>query len=77
MNLGAVADCEVRVRSDDPSDARARLVTLSDKGTYACGLAGAEIDRVEDEWRKHLGHKAFAQLRAALISLRAITDPYR
>lgn len=64
-------------REPDPVDARARLVTLSDKGACVCRLAAAEVARVERRWRKHLGDKAFDDLRAALISLREITDPYR
>lgn len=64
------------VRRPDPSDARARLVTLSDAGVRLCRMAAEEVDRVEATWREHLGDKAFDQLRAALIALREITDPY-
>ncbi len=64
-------------REPDPSDARARLVTLSDKGADVCRMAAAEVARVEKRWRKHLGDRAFDDLRTALISLREITDPYR
>ena len=64
------------VRRPDPSDARARLVTLSDAGVRLCRMAAKEVDRVEATWREHLGDKAFDQMRAALISLREITDPY-
>ncbi|MDZ4267569.1 MAG: MarR family transcriptional regulator [Mycobacterium sp.] len=64
------------VRRPDPSDARARLVTLSDTGLRVCRMADTEVARVEATWRKHLGDKAFDQLRTALISLREITDPY-
>lgn len=63
-------------REPDPSDARARLVTLSDKGADVCRMAAAEVARVEKRWRKHLGDRAFDDLRTALISLREITDPY-
>ncbi|MCT7656820.1 MarR family winged helix-turn-helix transcriptional regulator [Mycobacterium deserti] len=65
------------VRAPDPSDARARLVTLSDKGVALCQIAGAEVARVEREWRTFLGDDAFTQLHEALTALRAITDPYR
>ncbi|KWX57068.1 MarR family winged helix-turn-helix transcriptional regulator [Mycobacterium sp. NAZ190054] len=64
-------------RRPDAADARARLVTLTDKGAEMCRRAGAEVDRVEREWRKHLGDAAFDGMRAALLSLREITDPYR
>jgi DNA-binding MarR family transcriptional regulator len=65
------------VRRPDPADARARLVTLSEKGLHMCTVAAAEVARVEQEWRDHLGTKVFQQLRAALLALREITDPYR
>lgn len=65
------------VRTTDPTDARARLVTLSDKGMAVCRAAGEEIANVEDEWRRYLGERRFEQLRDALTALREITDPYR
>lgn len=65
------------LRSPDPTDARARLVTLSDKGMAVCRTAGAEVANVEDEWRRYLGDRRFRQLRDALTALREITDPYR
>jgi DNA-binding MarR family transcriptional regulator len=64
-------------RRPDPADARARLVVLTDRGERLCGTAAAEIAKVETEWREHLGAKAYDELRAALVSLREITDPYR
>ena len=65
------------MRRPDPSDARARLVTLSERGLTACSAAAAEVVRVEQEWRRHLGDTAYRGLRNALIALRAVTDPYR
>jgi DNA-binding MarR family transcriptional regulator len=65
------------VRALDPSDARARLVTLSDKGLALCQTAATEVARVEDQWREFLGDKKFDQMNDALIALREITDPYR
>jgi DNA-binding MarR family transcriptional regulator len=64
-------------RRPDQADARARLVVLTDRGERLCGTAAAEIAKVETEWREHLGAKAYDELRAALLSLREITDPYR
>jgi len=64
-------------RKPDQADARARLVVLTDRGERLCGTAAAEIAKVETEWREHLGAKAYDELRAALLSLREITDPYR
>jgi DNA-binding MarR family transcriptional regulator len=64
-------------RKPDPADARARLVVLTDRGGKLCATAAAEIAKVEAEWRAHLGSKAYGELRAALVSLRDVTDPYR
>jgi len=64
------------VRTRDPVDARARLVTLSGKGVSLCRAAAAEAAKVEQDWRKHLGTKRYQELRAALVALREITDPY-
>jgi len=63
-------------RVPDPSDARARLVTLSDKGVALCEAASTELAKIEDDWRTHLGEESYAQMRASLIALRQITDPY-
>ena len=64
-------------RAPDPSDARARLVTLTDKGLALCRTAGKEVDKVEKEWREFLGERRFIQMHDALVALREITDPYR
>ncbi|WP_439033146.1 MarR family winged helix-turn-helix transcriptional regulator [Gordonia terrae] len=64
-------------RVSDPSDRRARLVTLSDRGVALCEVAACEVDAQEQEWRAHLGADQFAALEKALRSLREITDPYR
>ena len=64
-------------READPADARARLVVLTDRGENLCITAAAEIAKIEAEWRAHLGAKAYDELRAALVSLRDVTDPYR
>ena len=65
------------VRVPDPSDRRARLVTLSDRGVELCEIAAREVQTIEQEWRDHLGADDFAALEKSLIRLREITDPYR
>lgn len=65
------------VRQPDPTDARARLVTLADRGAAVCQVAAAEVETIEREWREHLGAKAYRDLRRALVALREITDPYQ
>jgi DNA-binding MarR family transcriptional regulator len=64
-------------RTPDPTDARARLVRLADRGVAAQPVASAVVAQVEAEWRAHLGERPWQQLRAALTSLREIADPYR
>lgn len=57
------------MRLPDPTDARARLVTLSDKGAAVCRRANTEVVRVEAEWRELLGDGAFDAMRAALVQV--------
>lgn len=63
-------------RLPDPADGRARLVRLTPRATAALPVARAEEQRIEDEWRAHLGDERMTQLREALTALREITDPY-
>lgn len=64
-------------RVTDPTDARARLVRLGPRGREIMPLARAEEAAIEAEWTHHLGGNRMASLRAALESLREITDPYQ
>ncbi|GGN10015.1 MarR family transcriptional regulator [Terrabacter tumescens] len=64
-------------RVPDPSDGRARLVRLTARAESALPLAHAEEERIEAEWREHLGPELMGHLRQALTALREITDPYR
>jgi DNA-binding MarR family transcriptional regulator len=63
-------------RTPDPTDARARLVRIAERGAAAQPAAAAVVAEVEAEWRAHLGDRRWAQLRSALTRLREITDPY-
>jgi DNA-binding MarR family transcriptional regulator len=64
-------------RAPDPTDARARLVRIAERGAAAKPVADAVVAEVEAEWRAHLGERRWRQLREALARLREITDPYR
>ena len=64
-------------RTPDPTDARARLVRVAERGVAARPVADAVVAQVEAEWRAHLGERRWRQLRDALTRLREITDPYR
>jgi DNA-binding MarR family transcriptional regulator len=63
-------------RVPDRSDARARLVQITERGAATIPVAAAEIARIEAEWTAHLGQTRTGQLREALTRLREITDPY-
>ena len=63
-------------RVPDPSDARARLVRLTGLAHSLIALAGVEERRIEAEWAAHVGPEAIEQMRATLIQLRTLTDPY-
>jgi DNA-binding MarR family transcriptional regulator len=64
-------------RVPDPTDARARLVQMAERGWEVVAVARRVEAEVEAEWTAHLGEETTAQLRAALERLREITDPYR
>jgi DNA-binding MarR family transcriptional regulator len=63
-------------RVPDPTDARARLVQMAERGQAVVALARKVEAEVEAEWTARLGDEAAEQLRAALERLREITDPY-
>jgi DNA-binding MarR family transcriptional regulator len=63
-------------RVPDPTDARARLVRIAERGRQAIPLAAEVVAAVEAEWTVHLGKRRMGQLRESLARLREITDPY-
>ena len=64
------------LRTVDPTDGRARLVSLSEKGLALSRAAATAAATVEHQWREHLGDEVFEQMRNGLVALREITDPY-
>jgi DNA-binding MarR family transcriptional regulator len=64
-------------RRPDPTDGRARLVEVAERGLAAAVVAGAVVAEVEAEWAAHLGAEPMAALRSALLRLREVTDPFR
>jgi DNA-binding MarR family transcriptional regulator len=64
-------------RRPDPSDGRARLVEVAERGLAAAAVAGPVVAEVEAEWTAHLGAERMAGLRSALVALREVTDPFR
>lgn len=64
-------------RRPDPTDGRARLVCVAERGQRAIELANAVVTTVQNEWAEHLGPREMRQLRRSLERLREIMDPYR
>jgi DNA-binding MarR family transcriptional regulator len=64
-------------RVPDPSDGRARLVRVAERGARAVAVSAGIVAEVEAEWAAHLGAGRMEQLRLLLGELRGITDPYR
>jgi DNA-binding MarR family transcriptional regulator len=60
---------EYVVRRPDPTDRRAKLITLTSKG-HACIAAGiATIDGIEQQLTQRLGERGHQQLRGLLTKL--------
>jgi DNA-binding MarR family transcriptional regulator len=80
QTVGVLVDALERAgyvrRTPDPTDARARLVRVSDRGAEAVAAAAAVVAQVEAEWVARLGSGRFADLRRTLLDLRPIIDPY-
>lgn len=64
-------------RVPDPADGRSKLIRFTRRGRTATRRAQEAVQGVEREWEEHLGPELAGSLRAALLELRAITDPYR
>lgn len=63
-------------RVPDPTDARARLIRVAERGARVVALAAEEVEKVEAEWAEHLGAEETIVLRRTLAKLRTVTDPY-
>jgi DNA-binding MarR family transcriptional regulator len=56
-------------RRPDPSDRRAALICLTDRGWDEVRAALAIIGQIEEEWARRLGERRMAQLRELLAEL--------
>jgi DNA-binding MarR family transcriptional regulator len=63
-------------RVPDPTDGRARLIVIEERGRRAIEVATATVDGILSEWKEYLGTRNFTLLHQILEQLREITDPY-
>jgi len=80
QTLGSIVDQLERAgyvsRVPDPTDARARLVVITDLGRELVQLSVPVVREIERSWEAHLGPARTRELRQTLEALREITDPY-
>jgi DNA-binding MarR family transcriptional regulator len=60
----------------DPTDGRARLIVIEERGRRAAEVAMATSNEILSEWMAFLGTRNFTLLHQILDQLREITDPY-
>lgn len=63
-------------RVPDPTDGRARLIVIEERGRRAAAVAMATSTEILSEWTTFLGTRNFTLLYQILDQLREITDPY-
>jgi DNA-binding MarR family transcriptional regulator len=63
-------------RAPDPTDGRARLIVIEQRGRQAVEVAKATLEEIYAEWEAYLGTRNFTLLAQILDQLREITDPY-
>ena len=63
-------------RVPDPTDGRARLIVIEERGRQAAEVAKATSTEILAEWTAFLGTRNFTLLHQILDQLREITDPH-
>lgn len=64
-----LTDAGVTTVVNDPSDGRAQLVLLTEKGEEFCGRAADYMQGREQRWRREFGAEAIATVRTVLAGL--------
>jgi DNA-binding MarR family transcriptional regulator len=59
------------VRGPHPSDARARIIELTPRGSHALRVMRSAAIELEKRWRDILGEHRFGELRETLLALRS------
>ncbi|WP_323368422.1 MarR family winged helix-turn-helix transcriptional regulator [Cumulibacter manganitolerans] len=62
-------------RTPDPSDGRARLIKLTERGQRAIPVARTEEQRIDADWAQVLGERRMLELRRSLEDLWAAMEP--
>lgn len=75
--VDSLVDAGYLERRPDPTDRRARLITVTPRGREVQAIGRSVTAEIEAEWLAHLGHHDVEALRGILTRLREITDPYR
>jgi DNA-binding MarR family transcriptional regulator len=63
-------------RAPDPTDGRARLIVIEQRGRQAVEVVMATLEEIYAEWKTYLGTCNFTLLHQILDQLREITDSY-
>jgi DNA-binding MarR family transcriptional regulator len=63
-------------RAPDPTDGRARLIVIEQRGRQAVEVVMATLEEIYAEWKTYLGTRNFTLLHQILDQLREITDSY-
>jgi DNA-binding MarR family transcriptional regulator len=71
--LGQLEELGYLTREADNSDQRSKRIRLTPRGRAAIKAIREIVGQVEAEWQEQLGPRKFAQLRALLAQLHAIT----
>lgn len=78
QSMGALVEhleqCGYVERRPDPTDRRASIVQLTDRGKALVGVARAALQELEDEWEAYLGADRMTHLRSALRDLIAYIE---
>lgn len=80
QSAGVLVDQLARLRYvrrvPDPTDGRARLIVIEERGRRAAEVAIATSAEIHEERTAYLGTRNFTLLQQILDRLREITDPY-
>ncbi|MEU7633240.1 MarR family winged helix-turn-helix transcriptional regulator [Nocardia sp. NPDC049220] len=61
--------CDLVTREVDPTDRRARVVTVTEAGRAALSVAAEQIRDIERVLARRLGQRRFTELRTALVEV--------